>query len=185
MAEIEIVEVESKGKSKLHSMHTVFGLLALGVILIFAPTLIVKVAVIIGGLYAIKNGVYSLVSVCPNIANEKSKKTAKTRAIISIIIGLVAVVLPLVLAGIVWTIMLYVLAVYFLSYAITEFGRLQRLKSAGIVDKVFTTDVIVGLVLALVLFLLPNEIGGTLLRIIGGILVVASSTLIFAVFKSR
>ena len=86
----------------------------IGLMMIFAPEAVVKTAVIILGVAGIVNGAYNIIYLRKAIDDKNFSRIIIIRGILGIITGLIAVVLPLALAGAVWTAMVYMLAIYLL-----------------------------------------------------------------------
>ncbi len=158
---------------------------AISLIMIISPEAWLKVTVIMLGVFALGNGLYSLISIRPLVTESGYKKIITIRAITSIAVGLAAIALPLVLVEVIWTIMIYILATYLILSAIAEFISLSQLKQAGVSQKAITTEIIVSFILALLLFLLPNEIALTFIRIIGIVLLLGSIGLAAWEWKNR
>jgi len=75
----------------------------IGLMMIFAPEAVVKTAVIILGVAGIVNGAYNIIYVRKAIDDKNFSRIIIIRGILGIITGLIAVILPLALAGAVWT----------------------------------------------------------------------------------
>ncbi len=164
---------------------TSFLVFAIALMMIISPEAWLKVTVIILGVFSLGNGIYNFISIRPLITEINFNRIVTIRAIASIAVGLAAITLPLVLAGIIWTVMIYVLAAYLLLSSFAEFISLSRLKEAGISTKVLTTEIIASASLAVLLFLMPGEIALVFIRAIGVILLLGSIGLAGWEWKNR
>lgn len=157
----------------------------IGIMMILAPTECVKVSVIVLGIAAIINGLHSLVAV-RNILPDSAFCTTETiKGFSSIILGILAVLLPLVFAGILWTIMVYVIAVYLFLSAIAELFNITQLKAANLETHSFSTEAIVSLVLSVILFCLPAKIGVIIIRLGGIALLIGSAACVYLEWKHK
>ena len=87
------------------------ALLALvALMMIIAPEQCIKVAVVALGIEAVVNGIFNLIKIRQLVDDKSFQLTVIVRSVISIVIGILAVFLPLRFAEAMWTIMLYVLA---------------------------------------------------------------------------
>lgn len=145
------------------------GILAfiIGLMMLIAPAEVVKVAVIVIGAEAIINGVYNLIKVRKLVADDNFERLTIIRGLLSIIIGAVAILFPIIFATGIWNIMIYILAIYLLVSAGLAIYGATKMRSAGISTKVFNTEIAVSIIVAIVLFILPAQIGTLIIRIIG------------------
>ena len=139
----------------------------IGLMMIFAPEAVVKTAVIILGVAGIVNGAYNIIYLRKAIDDKNFSRIITIRGILGIITGLIAVVLPLALAGAVWTAMVYMLAIYLLLSAALEVYGTLKLRSPNVNTKMYVAEITVSIVLAFVLFIVPAQVGLILIRIIG------------------
>ena len=72
----------------------------IGLMMLIVPHQCIKAIVIILGIFSIGNGIFNLFSIRKLIADSNFVKTITIRGTISIIVGLLAIFLPLVFAGI-------------------------------------------------------------------------------------
>lgn len=152
---------------------------AVGLMMLIAPEICIKVVVILLGISGIVNGIYNLVKIRKMVEDPNFRTVITARGIIAIIVGIAAVMLPMVFAGALWTIMIYTLAVYLLLTAVLEIYGAIKMKSAGIPIKAFTVEIIGSVVLAIILFAMPAAIGVTIIRIIGAFAIVGGLGFIF------
>lgn len=156
----------------LKSIFSTGTLIAIiGLIMVISPETSIKLAVILLGIAGIVNGVYNLVSVRSLVADRGIKRLIGIRGFLSILIGLVAIILPLFLAGMILYTMVYMLASYLILSAVLEIIATSRMKKEGVPIKMFTVEIISSFILAAILFAIPAA-ADTILRIIGVVLVV-------------
>lgn len=160
-------------------------LLIISLMMIISPELCVKVSVIALGVGGIINGIYNLFTVRSYVADKTFKQVVAIRGLLSIAVGLVAIILPIFLAATIWNILIYVLAIFLLLSAGMEIVSTLRLKKEGIPIKVFTIEIISSIILALILFIIPATVGLALIRIIGIILLLASISLVILEWRSQ
>ncbi len=158
---------------------------AIALIMIISPETWLKVAVIIMGVFALVNGLYNLISVRPLIEESTFNRIITIRAIVSIVVGVSAIALPLLLAELIWTMMVYILATYLLLSAIAEFISVSRLKEAGLSEKALTTEIIASFVLSILLYIMPGEIALIVIRVIGIIILIGSIGMVVWEWKNR
>lgn len=155
----------------------IFLLFVVGLTMVIAPQTWIQIIVIALGVFAFGNGLYQLLFVRNKIYDVNIKRIILIRGIVSTIVGLLAITLPLILAGTVWTLMLYILAGYLLLSSIAEFISLKHLREAGMANKFITTEIIASFALSILLFILPGTIALVLVRIIGVIAIIVSISL--------
>lgn len=157
----------------------------IGIMMIVAPSECIKIAVIVLGITAIINGVVILFSKRNIIEEKVFKLTMAIRGVVSIAVGLLAVLLPLIFAGILWTVMVYAIGAYLLISASAEIYEAQKLKEYGKKTKAIRTEVIVSILLAIIFFCMPAKIGVTLIRIGGILLLIAAALCVIIEWKNR
>ncbi|MCK9169963.1 MAG: DUF308 domain-containing protein [Treponema sp.] len=158
-------------------------LAVVGLLMIVAPDKCIKAAVVILGLEAIANGIFSLIKIRQLISDKDFQSAVLIRGIISIIIGLLAVILPLRFAAAMWTVMLYVLAAYLLLAALLELYAVAKLRNTGIERKQYVVEAIVSIICAVILFIIPQQAGMVIIRILGVVVLLVS--LIYVLYEWR
>ena len=142
--------------------------------MLLSPDSFIKFAVIILGIGLIFDGIFILVTVRNLVTDRSYGFVMALHGWLSIGVGVLAVVLPLVLANIFWTIMAYTIAIYLLVAAAMEIYAINMLSRNGISTKKSVFEVIICLVLAIILFMLPSQtIGHVAVYICGVILLVS------------
>jgi len=144
----------------------------IGILMITIPEFCIRVIVILVGAAAFVNGIYSLKKYY-NLSDEPAyKKTLKIKCISSIIIGILAVCFPLLLMKsfeAIWTVVTFVLAVYFVLFSLTGFFAPVIVPSLSNEDKKrITYESIIYFLFAVLLFITPiGSIIKTLFIILG------------------
>ena len=157
----------------------------IGIMMILAPTECVKVSVIVLGIAAIINGLHSLISVRKILPNSAFSTTETIKGFSSIVLGILAVLLPLAFAGILWTVMIYVIAVYLFLSGAVEIFNITQLKAANLETHSFSTEAIVSIILSIIMFCLPAKIGVIIIRLGGIILLIGSAVCIYLEWKHK
>lgn len=171
----------------MRKSYIALGILAgvIGLMMLFAPTEWIKVTVILLGIGAVINGIYNLKTVRNLVTDTDYRRMITIRGFFSIVVGFLAVFLPLLIAGIVWTVMIYVLGVYLLLSAGSELFALTKLKEAHIDTKPYMYEVFFSIGLAVLLFIMPAAFGVIIVRIIGILIFLASAGFIFREWKNK
>lgn len=162
------------------------GVLALiGLLMLTMPGACINAVVVLIGLTAIAVGIYNLVVVYKNDKNPQIKKVVLIKSIVSIVIGLVAVISPFALIktiASIWTIISYILAVYLILFAAAGIYSCLKLKRDDVNPderKKITRENVICLLIAILLFIIPIEaVGKTFVRVLGIVGLVIGAVLI-------
>lgn len=160
------------------------ALLALmGLVMLIWPGFCIKIVVILAGLATVATGIYNLAKTTQVSEEPVYRKTTFIKNIISIVIGVIAVVCPLLLmksAAFIWTVITYILAIYFVIYAILGFVISSYTKDLeSEIRKRITTESIIFLLIAVILFVLPiGAVIETIIRIAGAVAIVVGAIFI-------
>lgn len=167
--------------------NLISGLLlaAIGLLLLIIPNKIVQVLIIVLGAEAIINGIFSIITTRNLIEDPAFRMSILIRGAAGIIIGTLAIALPLVVAGTMWMIMVYVLAVYLLAAAIIEMYALALLRHTDIDRKQYYLEALVSIVVAIILILIPRQIGSFILRILGLAILIVGAAFIYISLRER
>ncbi|MFI3256963.1 MAG: DUF308 domain-containing protein [Spirochaetales bacterium] len=158
---------------------------SIGLIMIISPETCVIVSVIILGIAGIVNGFYNIFSVRNLLTDAYFKRIIFIRGLSSILIGLLAILLPVFVAQAIWYILIYMLAIYLLISAVMEIMGVLQLKKAGLETNTFTIEIIGSILLAIILFIVPATIGLFVIRIIGAIAIALSISLFIWEWRSK
>ena len=157
----------------------------IGLMMLIVPHQCIKAIVIILGIFSIGNGIFNLFSIRKLIADSNFVKTITIRGTISIIVGLLAIFLPLVFAGILWTVMVYTLAFYLLISSGMEIYSIIKKKQVGINTKPYIAEIIGSIVIAIILLIIPAKIGTLIVRLLGIAIMIIGVGLLFFEIKSK
>lgn len=163
------------------------GVLAIiiGLMMLIVPHQCIKVIVIILGIFAVANGTYNLFSVRRLIADSDFVMTITIRGVISIVVGFLAILLPLVFANFLWTIMVYTLAFYLLVSSVMEIFSTKKMKNVGINTKPYILEIIGSIIIAIILFIIPAKIGTLIIRLLGIAIALFGIGLLLAEYKNN
>lgn len=155
-------------KQNLKVNNIIFGILAvvIGILLVAIPVTCINAIVIILGFGAIADGIYNLIQNQSLIESKTFRITILTKSISSILVGVLAIVLPLAFAGTFWTVMVYVLAVYLVVFAIMGFYAAYQIKKTGASVKDMTLRHLGCLIGAVLLFIIPTKTLGIFIGIV-------------------
>lgn len=115
-------------------------LLVAGVILTAAPVFVVKALVVLLGLGAVADGVYSLMYEKSISTNPSYQKTILYKSVANIVMGLVAVIVPLFIAKTAWFAITYILGIYLVISAFGGLFASSQLKDSEVDRKALTVD---------------------------------------------
>lgn len=160
-------------------------LAVVGLIMTITPAGCIKAVVIILGIEAVANGIYQLVYTRKLFPDAAFQYSVIIRGMLSIVVGLLAFFLPLRFAEMLWTVMLYVLAVYLLVGSALLLFSCGKLQNTNIDRKQFITEAVISILLALVMILIPVNIGTALVRIAGIALIIIGAAFVVFYIKNK
>ena len=143
-----------------------------GILMLAIPDTCIKTIVIMLGALTAFNGVYNFINFY-KLSNETIyRRTMIIKCLSSVIVGIVAVLFPLLLmktVAAIWTVITIILAVYFVLFAVAGFFSSSLIKDLSVEDKKrITQESFIYLLIAVVLFIIPvGKIISTLFRIAG------------------
>lgn len=157
-----------------------------GLLMLLSPETFIAMAVIMLGVAAICDGIFIMVATRNLILDPDYKLMMTVRGLLSIIVGAAAIMLPLLVAAIAWTVMAYVLAGYLLVSAGIEIYGITKLHRNGIMVKQSVIETIISIILAIVLFIIPAKTaGGIIVRICGVVLLGSGIISAFLQWRNR
>lgn len=158
----------------------------LGLLLLITPDAFIKLFVIILGVAAIVDGVFILAVSRNLIVDPHYNMIVLIRGIMSIVIGAVAVFLPLFVARIIWNIMAYMLAGYLLVSCMLQIYTITKLHRNGIMIRQSMIEVMSSLIIALVLLVIPSQFAGhIIIRLLGIALLLIGIGFVAVQWKNR
>ncbi|NCC65032.1 MAG: hypothetical protein EOM15_10305 [Spirochaetia bacterium] len=146
-------------------------LMLAGIFLMFQQASFVRFFISLLGVFLVFSGISSLFALKKYQLGSRSKMATLIQAFLSILVGLVAVLVPLFTAAVSWTILLYVIAVELLLSACISFLDAMLLKKSSIVVSGLLTEGVLSLFVAVLLLVFPKAIGTLLLKLFGVILI--------------
>ncbi len=149
----------------------------LGILMLIGPQMFIALAVILLGLASVVDGAFIMVATRNLILDPDYRLMMTIRGVLSIVVGAVAVLLPLAIAAVAWTVMAYVLGGYLIVSAGLEIYGIMKLHRNGIMIKQSVIETAVSLVLAMTLFIIPAERAGSILVRICGVVLLAAGCL--------
>lgn len=157
-----------------------------GLLMLLSPETFIAMAVIMLGVAAICDGIFIMVTTRNLIIDPDYKLMMTVRGLLSIVVGVAAILLPLLVAAIAWKVMAYVLAGYLLVSAGIEIYGISKLHRNGIMIRQSVIETIISIILAIVLFIIPAKTaGGIIVRVCGVILLVAGVISAFLQWRNR
>ena len=160
--------------NKKHFLYGIFSVIA-GLIAIIWPKDAVEFLVILFGFAAITDGIVTLTKIKMFMDGSIIKKTVIIRALVSILIGLLAVTFPFIFRGAISTVIAiftYILAIYALLAGAIEFYIALQLKNDTDDVKSLVIQAFIYLAVSLVLFLLGARLPQIIMRVVGIALVI-------------
>lgn len=161
------------------NLFTGIGLAVLGLLVIIFPTFWFKVVVILLGLASIAYGIYSLKFTRTILENSSYELSLMIKGIVSIVVGVSAVVFPLAIGNAAWTVMIWILVGYLIVSAILGFYAAALLKDSKVNRKKYFLENLGLLAIAVFLIILtPNALAKVIFRIVGIVAIVAGAVII-------
>ena len=160
------------------------GILAvIGLLMIINPGACINAVVVLVGLTAVVIGGYNLFYTYKNCTVPQAKKMILIKSIVSIVIGLIAVISPFALVKTVasiWKIISIVLGVYLILFAAAGIYSGIKYKSENPEDfKKNLTEGIICVLIAILLFIIPvGAVGLTIVKALGVIGIIVGAVLI-------
>ena len=163
-----------------------FFVAIVGLLMMISPETFISMVVIILGVAVIIDGLFIMITTRNLILDPQYRLMMTIRGILSIVVGTVAVILPIVTAAIIWKIMAYVLGGYLLVSAGLEVYGILKLHRNGIMIKQSLIETIVLVILAIALFIIPSKTaGGIIVGICGALLIFAGVFSAFLQWRNR
>lgn len=159
---------------------------ALGLFLLISPDTFISFFVILLGVAAVIDGIFILAATRDLIIDPQYRLIVTVRGVLSITVGLMAVILPVAVAAVVWKAMAYTLAIYLLISSGMQVYTITKLHRNGIMIRQSMIEIASSLVIALVLFIIPAQTAGHfIVRLFGIVLLVIGAGLCVIQWKSR
>lgn len=159
-----------------------------GILAAVDPGTFIKVIVILLGALSFFKGLYDLFKVRLFSEDSVYRTSILVRGIICVIVGLLAIILPIRFFNAVSNvirIMLYVIAVELILAAISNFIMIFRVSEKKDLTKKFSAEGIGYILISVLLFLIPANFGEWIIRIAGIILAVCAAFYAVNTFKVK
>ena len=170
----------------MKTKNIVFGgiLAVIGLLMLINPGACINAVVVLVGLTAIVIGVYNLFSTYKKSTVPQVKKIILIKSIVSIVIGLIAVISPFALVKTVasiWKIISFVLGIYLILFAASGIYSGIKYKATNPEDfKKSLTEGLICVLIAILLFIIPvGAVGLTIVKALGIIGIIIGAVLIF------
>jgi uncharacterized membrane protein HdeD (DUF308 family) len=154
-------------------LATIVGslLVVLGIFLMFQQETFVQFFISILGLFLVGSGVASLFALRSYGLGRRSKMATLIQALLSIVLGLVAVIVPHTAAGVSWKLLLFLIAIELIFSAVISFLDALLLRKSDLAISALLSEGVFSLVVAVLLFVFPEQIGSMLLKLVGVVLI--------------
>jgi uncharacterized membrane protein HdeD (DUF308 family) len=135
------------------------------------------------GIYVVVNGVVVLTTGMKTKFSAEVKKAMIIKGIVATAVGLIAIMLPLVFARITWTFVLYLLGILLVASAAIQIYLALELSKIDVPVYARAVEAGVSILMALLIFTMPDAIGNTILKVAGfivfgyGLLIVRKAVL--------
>jgi uncharacterized membrane protein HdeD (DUF308 family) len=151
---------------------------AVGVFVMFQQESFLRIFIVLLGLFATLSGISSLISLRRLSLALFFRRATVIRAIVSIAVGLFALIMPLTTATISWVVFIYSLALSLAFSALVTIVDLIAMRSKGYISYPLLGDGIFSLIVSVLLFSFPRQIGEVLLKVVGVLIIAAGISLI-------
>ncbi|HLW22664.1 MAG TPA: DUF308 domain-containing protein [Sphaerochaetaceae bacterium] len=177
-----------KGKGRwIIQLLIAIAIVALGIFIMVREDMFKQIFVMALGLVAIVTGITSLATMNRYSFGKFNQGTTLVKGVLGLIIGVLAVIMPLATGEAVWTIIIYLLAAQMLIAAIVMLTDSIAVRSAGFPAAPLVTEGLISLVLAVILFVFPRDVANLLVTILGITIIVVGVTLglLAILFRNR
>ncbi len=154
-------------------------LVILGIFLMFQQEEFVKIFISLLGIFLVISGVSNLSSLRRLTLGKRSKTVTIIKAIVSVVVGVIAVILPYSTATVSWTVLLYIIAAQLVISSVVSFFDAVMMRKADFSVSFLYSEGIASLVIAVLLFVFPQQIGSMLLKIVGLLLIFSGGAMAF------
>lgn len=174
----------------MNKTNFIFAILVaiVGLAALIFPSSFMGVIIVLLGAASVIDGIFDLVKIFRLTHEKRVRYVALVHAIISIILGLIAVICPLTCAAAINSLInvfAVILGIYLILSAISKIYLAVVLVSLEIKPKVLITEIIISFVLAIILFLLPQNFGNWVVRIAGIIIFLCGASFAFYTFREK
>jgi len=161
----------------------------IGFLLIKYSLNFMQIIVLIGGIFAVVHGLSELfssdkLSFLEDERKIKINKGLKIESFISIVLGLFAIIFNLAFAKGVWVISAYTIGIYLVFEAVVKLRMVFAFRKYEYNSKGGLIEALLDLFFAILLFIAPQKIGESFMKLVGWIIVIAGVIgLLVAIFS--
>ncbi|MDD4082880.1 MAG: DUF308 domain-containing protein [Sphaerochaetaceae bacterium] len=161
----------------------------IGFLLIKYSLNFMQIIVLIGGIFAVVHGLSELfssdkLSFLEDERKIKINKGLKIESFISIVLGLFAIIFNLAFAKGVWVISAYTIGIYLVFEAVVKLRMVFAFRKYEYNSKGGLIEALLDLFFAILLFIAPQKIGESFMKLVGWIIVIAGVIgLVVAIFS--
>lgn len=161
-------------------------LAALGILVVIFPAFWIKIIVVLLGAAAVVYGIYNILVTKKVFENSRFTNVILLKSIVSIMVGTLAVVVPLAFVNTIWKVMMYILAVYLVIAGGMGFYSVTLLKDSSVDRKKYVWENLILFIAAVLLFLIsPEKLGSAIVRIVGIVTFIAGGVMLFLQFGMK
>lgn len=161
-------------------------LAALGILVVIFPAFWIKIIVVLLGAAAVVYGIYNILVTKKVFENSRFTNVILLKSIVSIMVGTLAVVVPLAFVNTIWKVMMYILAVYLVIAGGMGFYSVTLLKDSSVDRKKYVWENLILFIAAVLLFLIsPEKLGSAIVRIVGVVTFIAGGVMLFLQFGMK
>lgn len=153
----------------------------LGLIFIFAPEFTIRLFVLAAGITLLVAGVIMIIQAFSS-NSRIIRNSFLYRGISALIIGILSTAVPSVVAGVTWTVFVYIIAGYLLISSVIKIVYSRRFSIP--LDNI-VIDIIIPIVFGILCLFMPLKLGTTIIRLIGVAGVILSIALIIREVRNR
>ena len=149
----------------------------IGFLLVKNSLYFMQIIVLIGGLFAVIHGLNGLfasdkLSFLEGDTKTKLDKGLKIEGLVSVILGLFAIIFNLAFAKGIWVVSAYIIGIYLVFGAIVKLRMVFAFRKYDYNSKSGLIEALINLFFAILLFIAPQKIGESFMKIVGWIIVV-------------
>jgi len=157
----------------------------LGAFIFFQTENFAMFLVIAIGVFAVINGFFVLHTGIKADFSRRTRNALMLRGILGLAVGILAIFLPMLLVKITWTIMLYILAAQLIISGVLELYGAVEMKKLEMPVNGRIAEAVVSIALAVLIMSMPQEIGRTILKVIGALVLGYGIIMIVHGFRRR
>jgi uncharacterized membrane protein HdeD (DUF308 family) len=154
------------------------AVLAVGIFMLASGETFIRILLMVLGVLSILSGIASIATVGRYGFGRYNRNATMVKGMLGLVIGVLAVVMPLFTAQATWMVFVYVLAAQLLLSAVVSLGAAFAVGARGVGSSRLSAEGWLSLLFAVVLFLFPKSIGQLLLTILGIVVIVVGLTLV-------